>query len=278
MASVDQALEQAARWLRGARGLLIGAGAGMGVDSGLPDFRGPEGFWNAYPAYRHLGLDFYALATPHWFENDPEMAWGFYGHRRNLYRATVPHPGFAILRAWTDALPHGGFVFTSNVDHQFQRAGFAGDRICEIHGSVEWNQCRAGCGVFAAEAENLSIDDATMRARPPLPSCPRCGEPARPNILMFGDVACDWSRIREQKQRLTAWLRRVDALVIMELGAGTAVPTVRQTCEHFAAASGAPLIRINLREAQVPAHLNACSVPLGAREALERLQAILGRS
>ena len=47
--------------------LLVAAGAGMGVDSGLPDFRGPEGFWPAYPAYRKLGKSFQDLANPVWF-------------------------------------------------------------------------------------------------------------------------------------------------------------------------------------------------------------------
>src|SRR3954470_5335454 len=91
-------LAAAADAVRSANALLIGAGAGMGVDSGLPDFRGPEGFWNAYPPYRHLGLGFVDLANPGWFSRDPALAWGFYGHRLELYRATRPHDGFAVLR------------------------------------------------------------------------------------------------------------------------------------------------------------------------------------
>ena len=110
--------------LRSAQALLIGAGAGMGVDSGLPDFRGTQGFWKAYPAYAKLGLDFASMANTQWFQKDPEFAWGFYGHRLGLYRTTVPHAGFGLLRAWASRMKHGAFVFTSNVDGQFQRAGF----------------------------------------------------------------------------------------------------------------------------------------------------------
>src|SRR5689334_25005330 len=103
----DPAFLQVAEWFSEADGLLITAGAGMGVDSGLPDFRGREGFWRAYPPFAELGLDFRSLANPRWFRDDPALAWGFYGHRRNLYRETEPHEGFAILRRWAARRPKG---------------------------------------------------------------------------------------------------------------------------------------------------------------------------
>ena len=96
-------LERAAQDIMSAEAILIGAGAGMGVDSGLPDFRGGQGFWQAYPPYEKLGLDFVTLANPRWFRDDPMLAWGFYGHRLMLYRQTEPHGGFAILRRWMRA-------------------------------------------------------------------------------------------------------------------------------------------------------------------------------
>src|SRR5262245_53491765 len=141
---VESAIQQAAEAIRCAEALLIGAGAGMGVDSGLPDFRGPEGFWKAYPPFR--GRQFAEMSNPHWFRADPKLAWGFFGHRLNLYRAAVPHAGFQILRHWGEARPLGSFVFTSNVDGQFQRAGFAAERVLECHGSIHFLQCAQPCG------------------------------------------------------------------------------------------------------------------------------------
>jgi len=64
----------------------VTAGAGMGVDSGLPDFRGDQGFWRAYPPYAKVGLSFADLANPRWFDEAPSLAWGFCGHRLNLDR------------------------------------------------------------------------------------------------------------------------------------------------------------------------------------------------
>src|SRR6476469_9695622 len=112
-------MEAAANAIRSADALLVTAGAGMGVDSGLPDFRGPEGFWRAYPPLQKLGLSFTDIAQPHWFETNPELAWAFYGHRRQLYRQTSPHAGYQMLRRWGQLMPAGGFVVTSNVDGQF---------------------------------------------------------------------------------------------------------------------------------------------------------------
>jgi NAD-dependent SIR2 family protein deacetylase len=94
------AIRAAAELIADADALLVTAGAGMGVDSGLPDFRGAEGFWRAYPALGRRGLQFHQVASPRTFETDPALAWGFYGHRLDLYRRITPHPGFDILRRW----------------------------------------------------------------------------------------------------------------------------------------------------------------------------------
>ena len=120
-------IEESAYVIQRAANVLITAGAGMGVDSGLPDFRGNQGFWRVYPALR--GYPFEEMDNPRWFDEEPTRAWGFYGHRLNLYRRTVPHQGFQILKEWTQKRGH--FVFTSNVDGSFQRAGFSESKIEE---------------------------------------------------------------------------------------------------------------------------------------------------
>ncbi|MFB9927335.1 NAD-dependent deacetylase [Amycolatopsis halotolerans] len=262
-------LARAAELIRGAGALLVCAGAGMGVDSDLPDFRGGEGFWRAYPPYAGLGLRFEELADPRHFASDPELAWGFYGHRLELYRETVPHRGFGLLLEWGLAKPGGVRVFTSNVDGQFQAAGFP--HVAEAHGSIHHLQCLAGCSreIWSAAEITVEIDEATMRARPPLPSCPRCGSLARPNILMFGDF--DWvpDRSQEQLDELSAWRRAHRDIVVVEIGAGQAVPTVRRYSELASAATGA-LIRINPREPRIR-HGRGVSIAAGALETLVKL-------
>lgn len=255
--------------------LLITAGAGMGVDSGLPDFRGNEGFWRAYPVIAKMGLAFEEMANPNWFYKDPELAWAFYGHRLNLYRNTTPHAGFTKLLQIGAQKPQGHFVFTSNVDGQFQKAGFSADRIVECHGSIHHFQCARPCHeeLWDATDAEIRIDEKDFRAGEPLPRCRKCGEIARPNVMMFWDA--DWVQSRSQLQysRFDHWLARLEEhkakLVVIESGAGVAVPTVRHVSERLAMRFSGRLIRINLRDAEVPD--GQISLRLGAAEALSRI-------
>ena len=273
----SEAIGEAAGIIADSEALLVAAGAGMGVDSGLPDFRGDEGFWSAYPPYRKLGLDFYSLASPEWFVADPALAWGFYGHRLGLYRRTAPHCGFALLRAWAEARPGGHFVFTSNVDGQFQKAGFAEERLHECHGSIHHLQCAHGCPTapWPADAHEVAVDEATMRARPPLPDCPSCGRLARPNVLMFGDWGWQPRRSQAQALRLRDWLEGIAGrrLAVVECGAGTAVPSVRRMSERLLARPRTRLLRINAREPEVPE--GQVGIGSGAQAALEAIAALI---
>jgi NAD-dependent SIR2 family protein deacetylase len=265
-------VQTAAAAIRTADALLIGAGAGMGVDSGLPDFRGDAGFWKAYPPFR--GKAFHELSTPHWFASDPELAWGFFGHRWNLYSSTPPHAGFEIIRRWGEERPLGYFVFTSNVDGHFQRAGFAEDRVLERHGSIHFLQCAEPCqtAIWPAGELQLEIDSETIRTKSPQPRCPHCGGIARPNILMFNDW--DWltGRCERQLARYQQWLSQVAGkrVVAIEFGAGLAIPTVRHECESRATT----LIRVNPREAEIES-VQGISLPIGALAAIEQIDAQL---
>lgn len=252
-----------------ADGLLITAGAGMGVDSGLPDFRGEHGFWNAYPALRSSGINFYDIASPEAFITNPNQAWGFYGHRLNLYRKTIPNAGFAILRELAHQMPNGAFIFTSNVDGQFQKAGFSESQIVECHGSIHHLQCINGClnEVSSAKDFQPETDDTECLLLSPLPRCICCGEVTRPNILMFNDWKWISKRMESQKAQFDQWLSKVSRLLIIEIGAGTSIPTVRKFSESHAGY----LIRINPDEPEIPSHVKGISLPMTGLAGLQWL-------
>jgi NAD-dependent SIR2 family protein deacetylase len=268
-------IKKAALALKNADAVLITAGAGIGVDSGLPDFRGNKGFWKAYPPIAKLGLSFVEMASPRWFHSDPKLAWAFYGHRLNLYRKTEPHKGFTQLLEIAEQKIGGYFVFTSNVDGQFQKAGYRKDLIVECHGSIHHLQCSNVCShkIWDANRTEIEINEDTFKAEEPLPKCADCGMITRPNILMFGDW--DWlpSRTDEQSQRMRKWLKRVYDekmnLVVVEMGAGESVPTVRMKSEYVVQSHCGTLIRINPRDYSVPPqHIG---IPLGGAEGIKQI-------
>lgn len=262
-------IQDAARLIRDADSLIITAGAGMGADSGLPDFRGQQAFWEAYPALGKAQIRFEEIANPASFQSNPELAWGFYGHRLNLYRDFVPHTGFQLLQEWADEKPYGAFVFTSNVDGHFERAGFDDERIIECHGSIHHLQCSNSCTDHAWEADRFKpvVDVENCRITSALPKCIFCREIARPNILMFGDF--EWLPIRkyEQQQRFRHWREHVKNPVVIELGAGTAIPSVRS----FGSDQHCPIVRLNPREWEV-SRPGDIGIPLGAMDGLRAIQ------
>ena len=251
---MSRAVDRAREYIADADVILITAGAGMGVDSGLPDFRGNEGFWRAYPVVANLGHSFVDMANPKWFDTNPKLAWAFYGHRLNLYRETTPHEGFALLRELV-ATKKDYFIFTSNVDGQFQKAGFDSEKIYECHGSIHYLQCKI-CNqeLYSADEIEVEVDMEKFEAKN-IPTCPSCGAVARPNILMFDDWAWDSSRSSAQSFKLDSFksnaIENGYKIAIIEIGAGTHIPTVRYESEHTAREfweSGALVIRINPRD------------------------------
>ena len=266
-------IKEAAEAILKADAVLITTGAGMGVDSGLPDFRGDTGFWKAYPPIAKLGISFYEMANPEWFSRDPEFAWAFYGHRLNLYRNTEPHKGYQQLLSIVQSKNQNYFAFTSNVDGQLQKAGFDEQRMEECHGSIHHFQCCEPCcnTIWSAKYTDVDVDEECFRALPPLPACPQCRGTARPNILMFGDWGWLQGRTSGQSKRMGHWLNSVEKntekLVIIEIGAGKAVPTVRYKSESITTKDHDVLIRINPRDYDVPhGHIG---IPLGGAEGID---------
>ena len=267
-------IKKAKQFIKEADAILITAGAGMGVDSGLPDFRGNEGFWKAYPPIAKLGLDFADMANPKWFKRKPELAWAFYGHRLNLYRDTVPHDGFKLLLDLVKEKNDNYFIFTSNVDGQFQKAGFDENKIYEVHGSIHHLQCTQNCSndIWSADEIEIKIDMDKFEAIN-IPLCEKCGEVARPNILMFGDWSWNGKRANKQEYNYMKWRKqnRNKKIAIIEIGAGIAIPTIRKEGEHLAKSNkNIKLIRINPRDYELNEELGF-SIALGGLDGLKNI-------
>jgi len=121
------------------------------------------------------------------------------------------------------------------------------------------------------EIENLTIDPQTDEVTSPMPKCPGCGEISRPTVLMFGDWGVLYDGIAEQESGYQAWKKEQAKnpdlhAVVIEIGAGVAIPTVRHESESLSRKFKCPLIRIN------PEHPET----KGAEEGIEHISILSG--
>jgi len=164
------------------------------------------------------------------------------------------------------------FVFTSNVDGHFQKSGFNTNQIIECHGSINHLQCSNGCSdnIWTITKLPFKTNDLNFSIEGEYPSCPNCGGTARPNILMFDDNWWLSGRTKNQKENFYNWIyENYGKITAIELGAGTAIPSVRNFCSYNAK----NVIRINLNECdvskgQIPLKMSALSALTGIKKLL----------
>jgi NAD-dependent deacetylase len=160
--------------------ILVITGAGVSAESGIPTFRGKEGYWRK--------LDPAKLATPEAFARDPELVWVWYRERRLRIRNARPNAGHkAIAR-----LAHKAEEFllvTQNVDDLHTRAGLSAEKMVQIHGDIFTTRC-SSCD-FSRRARPRSPGCDTLGGqdhddvRPP--RCPKCDALMRPGVVWFGE-------------------------------------------------------------------------------------------
>lgn len=194
-------------------------GAGISAESGVPTFRGEGGLWQG-----HRAQD---LATPQAFQRDPSQVWAFYHYRRRLVHACHPNPAHQTLAQMEAQLGPRFTVITQNVDGLHQLAG--NQNLIEIHGSlwrIKCSHCR------------LSWQDREIYSDDILPTCPSCGEVARPDVVWFGE-GLDPARLED------ALSMAREASMMLVIGTSAVVHPAAQI-PVFAKLNGARLVEFNL--------------------------------
>lgn len=202
-------------------------GAGISAESGIPTFRGPEGYWTA--GSRHYAPT--DLATWRMFQEAPETVWAWYLHRRRICRAAKPN---AAHRALVDAEKRLGdrwALVTQNVDGLNLRAGSSPGRTFEIHGNIDLMRCSRACSgglLPVPDVEALTHNKLGREARFKL-QCHQCGAWTRPHVLWF-DEAYDEANYRLDSA-LTA-TRTMKTLVIAGTLGATSLPNLIGRIAH----------------------------------------------
>lgn len=167
-------IQEARNWIDAARRVVVLTGAGISTDSGIPDFRGPQGLWTKNPLAEKMSNIHYYLA-------DREV-------RKLSWQNRMASP------AWT-AKPNAGHValvelekrrklhalITQNIDELHQIAGNSPDKVIEVHGSMRRFMCW-GCGVRGP----MQLVLERVRAGEEDPPCRDCGGILKSDTISFG--------------------------------------------------------------------------------------------
>jgi NAD-dependent deacetylase len=175
--------------------VLVLTGAGVSAESGIPTFRGKDGYWR--------NLDPAKLATPEAFARDPKLVWEWYRERRQRIRNAQPnaaHEAIATLARHADEF----LLVTQNVDDLHARAGFPKEKMVQIHGDIFLTRCsRCDFGFTERKHDHEHEQEQEEEEENVVPRCARCGALMRPGVVWFGEQL-PWTEL----QRVETYLDR----------------------------------------------------------------------
>jgi NAD-dependent deacetylase len=230
-------LEQRLQDLRGDGTLVVLTGAGISAESGIPTFRGKEGYWTVGAKEYHPQ----EMATFAMFSREPEEVWSWYLYRRGVCRGAEPNDGHRAVVRMEEALQDRFLLITQNVDGLHLRAGNSLERTFQIHGNIDYGRCAKECGkpIFPLP------EDLTKERGEKLTDadCERlrceCGAWARPHVLWF-DECYDEEHFRFNSSLQAA----ATASVLLVVGTSGATNLPMQVGQ-MALSTGATIVDVN---------------------------------
>jgi NAD-dependent deacetylase len=191
MVDLDGRMRELARQALAAGGPIVFlTGAGVSAESGIPTFRGAEGYWRIGSRHYHPQ----ELATHAAFDEMPEEVWAWYLYRRGVCRAARPNEAHRAIARCEERLGDRFVLVTQNVDGLHLRAGNSAARTYQVHGNIDYFRCEAehpGNPKLRPIPEPISLDWPADRKLGPqelaLLRCDRHQRLGRPHVLWFDE-------------------------------------------------------------------------------------------
>jgi NAD-dependent deacetylase len=228
--------------VRSEKRLTVLTGAGISAESGIPTFRGPEGYWTVGSREYHPQ----EMATWNMFSRAPLEVWKWYLYRMAVCSRANPNRGHRAL-VEMERLFRGRFtLITQNVDNLHLRAGNSPERVFQIHGNIFFmrcaDECREALYPLPAGVTGKSKDQDLAKDEIALLKCPACGGITRPHVLWFDETYNEVHFKFESSLRAAA---ETDLLIIVGTAGATNLPNqVAAIAKH----AGAVLVDINLEK------------------------------
>ena len=222
--------------------ITILTGAGISAESGVPTFRGPEGYWS-------VGSRVYMpqeMATLGMFRRSPEQVWQWYLYRLGVCLHAQPNAGHLALAELERRLGDRFVLITQNIDNLHIIAGNSPARTYQIHGNINYNRCGNGCTPdlmpLPDELRRPRDDSSLSQVELRLLHCPGCGDWLRPHVLWFDEY------YDEQHFRFDSSITRAndtDLLIIVGTAGATTLPNIIASTVFN---SGKTIIDIDIEE------------------------------
>jgi NAD-dependent deacetylase len=221
--------------------LLVLTGAGISAESGIPTFRGEEGYW-VVGSRNYMPQE---MATQQMFRRSPEEVWRWYLYRFGVCRHAQPNAGHRAIVDLERALGDRFTLVTQNIDGLHRRAGSSVERTCCIHGDAAWVRCAQECTDELFPLPDFPTRDQespfTSSDRERL-TCPRCRGWLRPHVLWF-DEYYDQEHYRMETALGAA--RKASLLLVVGTSGATNLPMqIGRLCFDREVA----LVDVNLQE------------------------------
>jgi len=192
-------------------------GAGISAESGIPTFRGKEGYW-VVGSRNYMPQE---MATQEMFLRTPDEVWRWYLYRFGVCKDAKPNAGHQALVDLERALGGRFDLVTQNIDGLHRRAG--SERVFCIHGDAAHVRCANDCGLGVADLPPLAPrgDGPLTEAERSALRCPRCGGWLRPHVLWFDEY------YDEEHYRMDSALRAAgaaDLLLVVGTSGATNLP------------------------------------------------------
>lgn len=201
--------------------ITVLTGAGISAESGIPTFRGPEGYWS-------VGSKVYMpqeMATLAMFNRQPLIVWQWYLYRLGVCLYAEPNAGHFALVELERRLGNRFALITQNIDNLHIRAGNTLERTYHIHGNINYTRCTGRCTadlqLLADELKRQRTDHLLSDDEIRLLHCPDCGAWLRPHVLWF-DEYYDEEYFRYDSSIARA--KKTDLLIIVGTSGATTLP------------------------------------------------------
>lgn len=222
-----------AQILHRSKKVVVLTGAGVSAESGIPTFRGSDGFWT-------VGSENYRpqeLATWEKFNEMPQELWKWYQYRWGICRKAQPNAGHYALAELENLMPGAFTLATQNIDGLHQRAGTNAKNLHEVHGNIHHMRCderiEGAClyNVNLNDDKNIERAQVTVKMTPvpkenesdeTLPVCEKCGVRQRPKILWFDEC---YNECFFHNKTVMAAVENCDLLLVVGTQLTTNLPT-----------------------------------------------------